>query len=91
MRYLQAYVDTEGEMHLIDLDQYFEQGWDLLTHNATRDAMWAAEARMCLSNLKLDLDDCLRNSSGKRSILPRVIHSPCHGVPAVPHPRAPIK
>ena len=70
MRYRQAYVDTEGEMHLIDLDQCFEQGWDLLTHNATRDATWAYEAQRCLGNLELDLNYCLdpatRDSSGKK-------------------------
>ena len=41
-----------------------------LTHNATRDAAWAFEARRCLGNLKSDLNYCLnhatRDSSGKK-------------------------
>jgi len=49
------YVDTEGEIHLFDIEQCFEHA----KRNATRDAMRAAETRRCLGNLKIDLNDCL--------------------------------
>ena len=49
------YIDTEGEIHLFDIEQCFEHA----KRNATRDAMRAAETRRCLGDLEMDLNDCL--------------------------------